>query len=105
MSDPLLLTAAETAALLHVSCDTVERSIKVGLIPSKKIRTSIRVSREWVTAFCAELAPILFTRRQVSVTLGISMTYVRTLQIKGLLPTVKIGKAQRIPAAAACKLL
>src|SRR5579872_4241417 len=97
--ESLLCTVAETAALFHVSVDTVTRQIKAGLIPSKRIRASVRISRAWIDSFVAESAPILLTRRQVSVKLGISLRSLHTLQIKGLLPTVMLGRWQRIPAA------
>jgi excisionase family DNA binding protein len=99
MSDPLLCTIAETAALLHVSTDTVKRSIRSGLIPAKRLRCTLRISRAWVDAFVAESAPMLLSRRQVSRKLGVSCESVRTLQRKGLLTTVMIGTQQRIPVA------
>ena len=98
--ESLLLTVAKTAALLRVSVDTIKRQITAGIIPVKRIRTSVRVSRKWVDAFAAESAPVLLSRRQVSAKLGVSTLSVRTLQRKGLLPTVKIGRMQRIPALA-----
>jgi|SRR5579862_4518858 len=105
MSDPLLLTVAETAAILHVSVDTIKRQIRLGLIPVKRIRTSVRVSREWIENYVAECAPILLTRRQVSVKLGIGKDALRSLLRKGLLPLVVIGKVQRIPASAVAEYL
>ena len=100
MSLPLVLTVAESAAILHVSVDTIKRQIRLGLIPTKRIKTGVRISRAWLDSYVAESAPVLMTRRQVSVKLGISTERVRTLQVKGLLTTVRIGTLQRIPAAA-----
>jgi hypothetical protein len=65
----------------------------------KRIRSSVRVSRAWVEAYCAESAPILLTRRQVATKLHISVNGVGTLLRRGMLPTVKLGKIQRISAA------
>ena len=56
MSDLLLLTIAETAALLHVSLDTVRRSIRAGVIPCKRLRSNVRISRSWLDTFVAETA-------------------------------------------------
>jgi excisionase family DNA binding protein len=103
--EPLLCTVAETAALLRVSADTVRRAIAAGIIPTKRLRSTLRVSREWITRYCAESAPVLLSRRQVAQKLNISPLRVRTLRRKGLLPTVTIGKLQRIPAAAVAEYL
>jgi excisionase family DNA binding protein len=100
MSDPLLCTVAETAALLRVSADTIRRSIAAGLIPTKRIRCTVRIPRTWIETYVAESAPILLTRCQVSQKLNVSVDSVHTLQVKGLLPTVIIAGRQRIPAAA-----
>jgi excisionase family DNA binding protein len=99
MSEITLLTIAETAALLHVSADTIEREIRRGIIPAKRIRSAVRISRAWLESYVAESAPILLTRRQVSRKLNVSADRVRTLQVKGLLSTVMIGRQQRIPAS------
>ena len=48
---------------------------------------------------------MLLSRRQVSRKLNVSPLSVRTLQRKGLLPTVKIGRMQRIPALAVAEYL
>lgn len=101
----LLCTIAETAALLHVSADTIEREIKRGIIPVKRIRHSVRISRAWLDSYVAESAPILLTRRQVSRKLGVGTNRVRTLQVKGLLSTVIIGRQQRIPASALAEFM
>jgi excisionase family DNA binding protein len=101
----LLCTIAETAALLHVSADTIEREIRRGVIPAKRIRSSVRISRAWLETYASESAPMLLTRRQVARKLNVSTDRVRTLQIKGLLSTVTIGKQQRIPASAVAEFL
>jgi len=98
--EPLLCTMTEAAALLHVSVDTIERSIKSGLIPAKRMRCAVRISRAWLDSYVAESQPILLTRRQVSRKLNIGAIALRTLLRKGLLPVVMIGKQQRIPVAA-----
>jgi excisionase family DNA binding protein len=98
--ESLLCTIAETAALLRVSVDTIARTIKIGLIPTKRIRHSVRISRAWIDSYVAECAPILLTRRQVSRKLNVSVDSIGTLQRKGLLPTVIIDGRQRIPATA-----
>jgi excisionase family DNA binding protein len=103
--ESLLCTIAETADLLRVSPDTIRRSISVGLIPVKRIRANVRISRAWLDSYVAESAPILLTRRQVSVKLGISARSVTTLQRKGLLPTVMVGALRRIPAVAVAEYL
>jgi excisionase family DNA binding protein len=100
MSEPLLCTIAETAALLRVSSDTVKRSIAAGIIPVKRIRRSVRISRQWIDSYVAETQPILLTRKQVARKLGISVERVKTLLRKGLLTVVIIGRQQRIPVAA-----
>ena len=97
MSDLLLVTIAETAALLRVSVDTIRRQITAGIIPTKRMRNTIRVSRAWIDSYVAESAPILLTRRQVSQKLNVSLESVRTLQRKGLLPTVIIAGRQESP--------
>lgn len=66
MQDPLLCTIAEGAALLRISVDTIRRSIRLGIIPTKRIRTNIRISRAWLDSYVAECAPVLLTRRQVT---------------------------------------
>jgi excisionase family DNA binding protein len=53
---------AETAALLRVSVDTIKRQIKLGFIPTKRIRTSVRVSRAWLDTYVAETAPFRYSR-------------------------------------------
>jgi len=98
--EPLLCTIAETAALLRVSADTITRSIKAGIIPAKRLRATVRVSRAWLDSYVAETQPILLTRRQVSRKLNIGTIALRTLLRKGLLPLVVIGKQQRIPVTA-----
>jgi len=98
--EPLLCTIAETAALLRVSVYTIQRSIKAGTIPAKRIRRNVRVSRAWLDSYVTETQPILLTRRQVSRKLNIGAIALRTLLRKGLLPLVVIGKQQRIPVAA-----
>jgi excisionase family DNA binding protein len=98
--EPLLCTIAETAALLRVSVYTVRRSIAAGIIPAKRIRRSVRISRAWLDSYVAETQPILLTRRQVSRKLGIGATALRTLLRKGALPLVRIGRLERIPVAA-----
>ena len=101
MSEPLLLTIVETAALLRVSVDTIKRSIRSGIIPAKRLRCTVRISRLWVDAFVLETAPVLLSRKQVARKLGISVDTVTRLQRRGVLPTVKIGGVQRIPVAGA----
>jgi excisionase family DNA binding protein len=98
--ESLLCTIAETAALLRVSVDTVRRSIRAGVIPCKRLRTNIRISRQWIDNYVAETAPILLTRRQVAVKLGVSKYVVDGLRRRGLLPTVKVGGLTMVPAAA-----
>jgi len=98
--EPLLCTVAETAALLRVSVDTITRSIKAGIIPAKRMRSTVRISRAWLDNYVAETQPILLTRRQVSRKLNIGAIALRTLLRKRLLPVVVIGKQQRIPAPA-----
>jgi len=98
--ESLLCTIAECAALLHISADTVEREIRRGIIPAKKIRSTVRISREWINSYVAESAPMLLTRRQVSRKLGISVTSVTTLQRKGALPVVMVIGRPMVPAAA-----
>jgi len=98
--EPLLCTIAETAALLRVSVDTITRSIKAGIIPAKRIRRTVRISRAWLGSYVTETQPILLTRRQVSRKLGIGQYALRTLLRKGLLPLVRIGRLERIPAPA-----
>jgi len=97
--EPLLCTVAETAALLRVSVDTVKRSIRSGIIPAKRLRTTLRVSRAWLDSYARESAPVLLSRKQVAVKLGISVHCVHTLQVKGLLPTVKVGSRKMVLAA------
>jgi excisionase family DNA binding protein len=92
----LLCTIAETAALLRVSVYTVRRSIAAGIIPAKRIRRTVRVSRAWLDSYVVETQPILLTRRK----LNIGATALRTLLRKGLLPLVRIGRLERIPVAA-----
>jgi excisionase family DNA binding protein len=96
--EPMLCTLAETAALLRVSVYTVRRLITAGIIPAKRMRRTVRISRAWLENYVAETQPILLTRRQVARKLGISEARVRTLLRKGLLTVVMIGKQQRIPA-------
>lgn len=96
----LLLTVAETAALLRVSVDTIRRSIRLGVIPCKRLRSNIRVSRAWLDSYVAECAPILLTRRQVAVKLGVSKGVVDGLRRRGLLPTVRIAGRTMVPASA-----
>src|SRR5689334_14807294 len=98
MSESLLCTIAETAALLRVSRDTVKRQIAAGIIPIQRIRRNIRISREWLNNYVAERAPILLTRRQTSAKLGVSVRTITTLQRKGLLPTVTVGEYRMVPA-------
>jgi excisionase family DNA binding protein len=98
--DSLLCTMTEAAALLRVSVDTIQRSIASGIIPAKRIRCTVRISRAWLDSYVAESQPILLTRRQVSRKLGIGQYALRTLLRKGLLPLVRIGKLERIPVAA-----
>lgn len=98
--EPVLLTIAETAALLRVSVDTVRRSIKTGIIPCKRIRTNVRISRAWLDSYVAECAPMLLTRRQVSVRLGVTKYVVDSLRRRGLLPTVKVAGRAMVPASA-----
>jgi len=103
--ESLLCTVAECAALLHVSVDTIKRSIKSGIIPAKRLRATVRISRVWIDSYVAELAPVLLTRRQVAVKLGIGPYALRSLLRKGLLPLVTVGKVQHIPAAAVAEYL
>ena len=98
--EALLLSVTEVATLLHVHHTSVRRSIRAGLIPSKSLRGSIRISRAWVDAFVAETAPILLSQTQVAVKLGVSCSTVRALQRKGALPVVMFGAIRRIPVAA-----
>jgi excisionase family DNA binding protein len=98
--DPLLCTMTEAAALLHVSVDTIKREIKRGIIPAKRIRCTVRISRAWLTNYVTETQPVLLSRRQVSRKLGIGQYALRTLLRKGLLPLVRIGRLERIPVAA-----
>jgi excisionase family DNA binding protein len=98
--ESLLCTVAECAALLHVSVDTIRRSIRAGVIPCKRLRTNIRISRAWIEAYSAESAPVLLTRKQVAAKLGVSACSVDTLRRKGLLPTIKIeGRAMILVSA------
>lgn len=99
--DALLCTIAETAALLHVSVDTIRRSIRAGIIPCKRIRTNIRTSRQWIDSYVAECAPMLLTRHQVAAKLGVSKYVVDSLRRRGLLPTVKIAGRTMVPVSAA----
>lgn len=98
--ESLLCTIAETAALLRVSVDTIRRSIRAGVIPCKHIRCNVRISRAWIDSYVAECAPMLLTRRQVSVKLGVSKGVVDSLRRRGLLPTVRIAGRTLIPVSA-----
>ena len=98
--EPLLCTMTEAAALLRVSVDTIKREIKRGIIPAKRIRCTVRISRQWIDSYVAETQPVLLSRRQVSRKLGIGQYALRTLLRKGLLPLVRIGRLERIPVAA-----
>ena len=100
MENTLLLTVTETSKLMNVSRDTVVRWIKSGEVPVRRIRCSIRVPRAWIDNYVAECAPILLTRRQVSVKLGVSKYVVDGLRRRGLLPTVKVGGLTMVPACA-----
>lgn len=105
MSDPLLLAVAECAALLHVSVDTIRRSIRAGIIPTKRIRTSVRISRAWLDSYVAETAPMLLSRSQVAAKLGVSKYIVDSLRRRGLLPTVKIAGRAMVPVSAVAEYL
>ena len=98
--EALLCTIAETAALLRVSPVTIRRSIRAGVIPCKRIRNNIRISRAWIDSYVAECAPMLLTRRQVSAKLGVSKYAVDSLRRRGLLPTVKIAGRTMVPVSA-----
>ena len=86
--------------MLHVSVDTIRRDIRLGIIPCKRIRTNIRISRAWIDSYVAETAPMLLTRRQVAAKLGVSKYVVDSLRRRGLLPTIKIAGRTMVPVSA-----
>lgn len=100
MPDILLLTIAEAAAMLRVSVDTIRRQIRLGIIPVKRIRTNIRISRAWIDSYVAETAPMLLSRRQVAVKLGVSNYVVDGLRRRRLLLTVTIAGRNMVPVSA-----